>query len=112
MRTHLTFTRKNAYNIENLVVVKFSHKVSLNTPYLVFKAFTKGITNWVENTHEGKNLWKYTCEDLNIGDILDQHNNKELSEFLSVEGIKKWKPLYELVDQEEFSYDKVLASPN
>jgi hypothetical protein len=112
MKTHLSFVRKDINHIENMVVVKFKHKKSLVNPYQVFKAFKTGITRWVENTEKGQNLWNYTCEDLNIGDLLGEYGNKELNKFLSIEGIKSWKPIYELVDQEEFSYDKVLASPN
>lgn len=112
MKTHLSFVRKDINHIENMIIVKFKHKKSLVNPYQVFKAFKAGITRWVENTQEGQNLWNYTSEDLNIGDILGEHKNEELNKFLSLEGIKKWEPIYELVDQEEFSYDKVLASPN
>jgi len=111
MKTHLTFTRKGNYNIENLVVVQFSHKKHLKTPYEVFKAFTNGITKWVEETEEGKDLWLYTAEDLNIGDLLSHSDTKTLNKYLEAEGIEKWKTAYELIDEEEISYDKVLATP-
>lgn len=111
MKTHLSFVRKDIDRIENMVIVQFKHKKSLKNTHEVFKAFKTGITNWVENTKEGENLWIYTSEDLNIGDLLGEHKNKELNKFLFVEGIKSWKPIYELVDEEEISYDKVLASP-
>jgi hypothetical protein len=111
MKTHITFVRKDINSIENLVVICFSHKKTLKTPYEVFKAFTTGITKWVENTEEGQTLWNYTSEDLNIGDILNSSGNKTLNKYLAKEGIKKWATIYELIDQEEFSYDKVLAHP-
>jgi hypothetical protein len=111
MNTCLSFIRRDLNNIENLVVIRFKHKKRLHTPSDVLKAFCKAITTWVEKTEEGKSLWRYTSEDLNIGDILSFNENKSLTPFLKTEGIKSWKTIYELVDQEEVSYDKVLASP-
>jgi hypothetical protein len=111
MKTHISFIRKDVSKIDNMVIIQYTHKKALQTPKDVFDAFRGGITQWVEETEEGKNLWNYSSEDLNIGDILGENKNKTLSKFLLERGIKKWKPIYELVDQEEYSYDKVLANP-
>jgi len=110
-KTHLAFTRKDTNRVENLVVLKITHSPKISGPKEVFEALCKGITSWVEETEHGKNLWQYTCEDLNIGDILGEHKDKKLAKYLKIQGIKKWKPIYELVDQEEISYDRVLAHP-
>lgn len=32
-------------------------------------ALTAATTNWINTTEEGRNLWSYSCEDLNIGDL-------------------------------------------
>lgn len=111
-QSYLVFTRKDMNTIENMVILKIKHIDEIKSPYLVFSAFSKAITKWVESTKEGQDLWHYTSEDLNIGDILSSGSNKKLNHFMNKEGIKKWKPIYELVDHEEFSYDKVLANPS
>jgi hypothetical protein len=111
-KSHIVFTRKDINSLENMVILKIKHTEELDSPYQVFNAFSNAITKWVENTEEGRALWNYTSEDLNIGDILSSGSNKSLAHCMKKEGILKWKPIYELIDQEEFSYDKVLASPS
>lgn len=111
MKTCLSFIRRDINHIHNMVVLRFKHKKTLKTPPEVLNAFTNSITKWVENTQEGKDVWSYSSQDLNIGDILGEYKNPMLNKYLCAKGIKNWKPIYELVDEEEVSYDKVLASP-
>jgi hypothetical protein len=110
IKSHLAFVRKDIAKIENMVVIQLEHNKCLTNQRQVLDALTKGITKWVENTQEGQELWKYTSEDLNIGDILSYHKNKTLIKYLKKEGIYKWKPKYELVEQEEVSYDRILVN--
>jgi hypothetical protein len=112
LKTCITFVRKDIATIEDMVIVKFTHKNRLKTPREVLEAFTHGITKWVETTNGGRKMWEYSSEDLNIGDLLSLGKDKSLKKNLKQVGIKKWKPIYQLVNGEEVSYDKVLASPN
>jgi hypothetical protein len=98
--------------LENMCLVKFSHSPTLQTPKEVMDAFERGITKWVETTTEGKKLWDYSSEDLNIGDMIGLDQNEELNKLLISQGIISWKPTYQLIEKEEYSYDKILANPS
>lgn len=107
--TRITFSRHNGYCLENLVVIEFLHNASLKSPQKVLEAFEQAITLWVETSPKGQEAWKNSCEDLNIGDLLNETWDKSLEDLLKKEGIASWRCLYELVEGEEVSYDHVLA---
>lgn len=72
-------------------------------------ALKKGVTEWVRTTEEGRRLWEYSSEDLNIGDLASYLEDASLLECLKRRGIEGIDLLYEVVEGEEISYDHVLV---
>lgn len=107
----IPFIRKDGCRIDQLAVIQFTHDEKLKTAAAVLEAFERGITDWVESTVRGKKAWDYSSEDLNIGDMLGEEENEDLNSRLRREGISIWRCSYQLSEEEEVSYDKILATP-
>lgn len=48
-----------------ILKVRTTHK----TEFLTRQALRKAVTQWVNTTAQGRSLWEYSCEDLNLGDL-------------------------------------------
>jgi len=103
----LTFIRMGSCEVENLVAVE----VSLDNPkHDAHTQLTKAITQWVEETQEGADIWDESCGDLNIGDLLNASTD-ELNTFLIRNGISGMETKYEFFRDDVIPYDTVLAEP-
>jgi hypothetical protein len=67
---HLFFYRTDRGGLD-CAVVAIIHSEYAN-PSEVMEHLRKAVTAWVQETDEGKKVWKYSSEDLNIGDIADE----------------------------------------
>ena len=71
----------------------------------------EAVTNWVNETEEGRKLWDYSCEDLNIGDLAACASREDLIPYLKKAGIKDFNFLFcGDVSSGAHSFDTVLAS--
>jgi len=109
--TQIAFIRKDDGTLDQLALIRFTHEDKFSNPAEVIEAFKAGVTAWVEKTEEGKKLWDYSSGDLNIGDLFGEEENEQLNECLAEAGIQIWALVYQLSEQEEISYDTVLAAP-
>lgn len=50
------------------------HDLNLRHESIFLAEFKKACTEWVKTTSDGKALWHNSCQDLNIGDIVQEGN--------------------------------------
>lgn len=68
MKKHeIIFIRKTHYQVELMTVVSFeSWEESERKSICILQ---DAVTQWIDKTQEGSDLYEETCEDLNIGDL-------------------------------------------
>ena len=97
---------------ENLIAVVRCESNASNQDE-VMKKISKGVTTWIRCFEKGQNLWRYTCEDLNIGDLTGEVSDKNspLHKLLSNNGIENLTiSVYGTADSpSEYTYDTVLV---
>ena len=72
------------------------------------------ITQWIQETAEGRKLWNYSGKDLNVGDVADFlfDPQSSLAPFLHQHKIEQAQHLYTLIESDRIAFDTVLANPN
>ena len=109
--TEVAFTRLETGKLVCLSVIEFTHEAKLSSTDDLLDAFRRGVTKWVRTTGGGKTLWEKSVQDLNIGDIAKEIDNDALRECLKAEGIRGWKSVFGLCEDNEINYDTVLVGP-
>ena len=77
MRHHLTFTRSN-----EPLIARVEIESSEDSPNVVLENLKKAITDWVDNTNEGKEIYEDSSEDFNIGDLDHYWDDDTLEPYL------------------------------
>lgn len=108
MKTQLAFVRYHK-ELENLVAIEIGHSKSLKDQCDVLEAMELALNEWISKTEEGKIAWEYSCEDFNIGDLLNCTDS--YMPFFKKQGITSLKVVYELSNPSMVPYDKILACP-
>ena len=111
MKTQLVFIRHEGIEkIDVLSVVAFEHHIRHDTPAKLMEALKAGVTQWVKTSGAGKELWKQSSEDLNIGDLVTERDeDKSLYRALHDQGILRWKETFSLTVDNEIPYDTHLV---
>lgn len=79
------FVTKNA-TISTFGVITITSDDSKDSKVLIDK-LKVGITDWINTTKDGKDVWDYSSADLNIGDIAGYEKDESLIDCLSEHGI-------------------------
>ena len=109
----ICFVRMDRTGIDAMRVVEFT-TVAENKED-VLKRLERALTRWIEETEEGKEAWRESSEDLNIGDLIsyfDAEGNPAASikPYLKQKGIFKVKDVFVLTNAAQESDDRVLAN--
>ena len=84
-------------------------KPELKNSTQIMTAFTQAVTDWVREYAEGADAWSASVGDLNIGDLLQHNQSKDLERMLTNQGILVTSVL-PLGTAEVIPYDRVLVS--
>jgi len=79
----------------------------------VLRAFKDGLTEWMEETEEGRKAREYSCDDFNIGDFSNYFNRGESHLYLERHGIHNVDVEIHSAEQEAsraWTYDTVLIN--
>ena len=84
------------------------------TPEQIMGAMKRLLTNWVNETKDGKQVWKYTGGDMNIGDFAQYETS--FGEWIPHSSLKAYGiinfEIVALVDSTEaLPFDKILVDP-
>ena len=85
-KTTLLFARNENATISTFGVVTISSKDSKDPNVLIDK-FKAGVTDWINQTEDGKEVWDQSSSDLNIGDIAGYEHDESLNDCLAEYGI-------------------------
>ena len=89
----------------NLAVVEFTVRPSLSSRQALV-ALKKVLTQWVKTTKNGKDAWKQSSEDFNIGDLAlcEEDFRKYGAKALETQGVYSFNILYcgDVADAEMF----------
>jgi len=106
VKTNILFIREEKWMISLGVVVAIEHKDPKDEDELM-EDFKRAVTNWVNQTITGKELWEDSFFHLNIGDLALK--NEGLNKFLRDEGIQSWKIVAQFSGYQ--SFDSGLVKP-
>lgn len=86
---------------------------TLETDQEVKAALKAATTHWVITTEHGRSLWRYSCEDLNIGDLASSRAFQDAT-FLAAlrERGVEYRSCFVGVCSDALSYDEVLVEEN
>ena len=94
-----------------IITANAHHAISKQFAFL--DAVKRAVTFWINHSPKGKELWVYSVEDLNIGDLSSYLGDKQLILALNAEGIFNFD--VSIVSEGECSstwnYDTVLVHP-
>jgi hypothetical protein len=95
-----------------ILTVEVARGARINTADQAFKAIQKGVTQWVKETEEGKKLWKYSSNDMNIGDLAGNEITPELRKYLLAAGIEHLDiEIVQSNDEEcSYHYDSIIVN--
>lgn len=85
--TTLLFARHENASISGFGVVTITSDVSKD-PKVLIEKFKAGVTDWVNSTKAGKEIWDYSEGELNIGDLAGYEQDESLADCLSEYGIR------------------------
>ncbi|MBK4736207.1 hypothetical protein [Noviherbaspirillum pedocola] len=103
----LVFLRNGQGEVENLCMLRLRTE---KQPSDAVEALKAAVTEWVASTDKGRDVWDFSCCDLNIGD-LDSHDgfaDETLLELLRKHGVE-YVGCSQALDAAIVSYDKVLV---
>lgn len=109
MEHTLLFIRNDSGSVDTTAILRLTATRGPLSDIEVFAALKRAVTKWVATTDEGKNVWEWSSQDLNIGDLhaYDAFDDRTLQMLLAEEGLL-FKSL-EGGQGEEFAYDAVLS---
>lgn len=72
----------------------------------------RALTAWASETIEGRAAWDLSCEDFNVGDLLDHLQSPSLAAFLAAEGVLDIRNQEVHTGPDAFKFDHHLMSPD
>lgn len=107
-KTTLLFTRNENATISTFGVITISSADSKDPSVLIDK-LKSGVTDWINQTKDGKDEWEQSSSDLNIGDLAGYEHDESLNDCLEEYGISfEVDVMNECVNV--LPYDTVLAN--
>ena len=106
--TTLIFTRQEKFAITDIAVLTITSTKELQ-PSEAKSKVTNAITQWINDTPEGKSAWSYSCTDFNIGDLSQYDESVSLNRILNQHGINNIS-VSVLGGSECFGFDDVLVN--
>ncbi|WP_019583844.1 hypothetical protein [Thioalkalivibrio sp. ALE16] len=85
----LNFARQEGFSTTTLGVLHLSVSDEILGNDDILRRMISGITAWVAGTPEGWALWESSCEDLNVGDLVNLSGPEieSLQPFLAQQGV-------------------------
>lgn len=71
---------------------------------------TNALTRWAEETPEGKNAWRQSCQDFNIGDLSCCQDDPTLKPYLTAAGISDLSVDTVPKVAQDWSFDSILMN--
>jgi hypothetical protein len=108
------FVRPHDDSLDALRIVAITS--SAQTEAEALERLERGISKWTTHTEEGKQAWRDSSGDLNIGDLAAYFDaagkvEESLSPFLADEGITRVTDVLVRSNIRQIPYDRVLAHP-
>ena len=95
------------------LIISFNHftKIDIKDTLVIVQ---KVITDWINNTKQGKDAWIYSCDDFNIGDLASHTTNDYLIAAFKKEGISDFtiKDEYPKSNTDIWHFDTILIDIN
>ncbi|MDG1950112.1 MAG: hypothetical protein P8J32_04850 [bacterium] len=109
MSKEITFTATRSNEDETtILIIKCEVSSQQKDAQSVVESIKKGLTNWVKETPEGKEVWEDSSKDLNFADLAFIDTNGTAGVFLQREGVFDFK--IQVVEQiDDFTLDTVLV---
>ena len=63
-------------------IVSCEQTQDVNTVEKMLERIKNAVTDWIKVTKAGMEMWEYSSEDLNIGDLSTGYTDKDLQKFL------------------------------
>jgi hypothetical protein len=108
MEKYIAIVSREEENLVAVVTYKSSKELNQNS---MMDLITKAVTEWIDDTEEGKRAWEHSLYDFNIGDLSNYLNSIILRGFLHANDI--WELNIEIVGNgdypTEYVYDTVLV---
>jgi len=104
----LVFTRSEGMRgITTLAIIQLECAETMNRQQAL-EALVRSVSDWVQSTAPGREVWRASCEDLNIGDLAS-YGIDGLTPFLNKNGLLDMAFLYVGGVEQAIPYDRVLA---
>jgi hypothetical protein len=84
MESHLAIIPRSSTEERTFAIVRWKGEVEKPD---ILNTLIEVVSEWINTTREGKQLWKDTHEDLNVGDLSSQMGNSELIVLLNKHGV-------------------------
>ncbi len=109
MKNHtLLFTRTESLQVVNVAVLTLETGTDM-TQAAAKGRFVLALSNWAQHSKSGKQAWKDSDQNFNIGDFAHHDNDRDLKALLAAEGITSAKIEVVSVD-ESHDYDELLVT--
>ena len=105
--TSLTFVRQGAFRILDTAILTITSVENLS-PSEAKSKVVDAITQWINDTMEGKDAWSYSCTDFNIGDLSQFEQSSTLNNILKQHGINSIN--IATISADNFDFDEVLVN--
>ncbi len=109
MKTHtLLFTRTEDLQVVNIAVLTLETKTDM-TQAAAKGRFVMALSEWGKNSEAGKQAWKDSDQNFNIGDFAHHDNDRDLKAVLAAEDITS-ATIEVFSADESHDYDEVLVT--
>jgi hypothetical protein len=104
----MVFTRnERKRGITTLAIIQLECAVPMDRKQAL-EALERSVSTWAQRTEAGREVWRSSCGDLNIGDLAS-YGTDGLAPFLRENGLLDMAFLYVGGIENAISYDRVLA---
>lgn len=103
--------RQEAIGISVPVIVEISFIWNEDTPQTeedLIRVIQQGVTRWIKETHEGREVFECAGSDLNLGDLMSSYGAEEVAPYIP--GCVSFKAKYVGI-AEEMTYHTPLVDP-
>lgn len=105
--TELFFTRQEGLHTTNTCLLTLTHSETLATNEQILEALIEGVTDYLQQSEQGRKAWNDTCHNFNIGD-LDHQNESDVLPYLQPHGISTYSLTFQNAER-SIPFDTVLS---